>query len=81
MNKFVPFNGSHNCNRNAHRCAIRVHRRFQCFWSYSKKQIYHLFPEYYLIRINNFNDIAVTPLDEWIYFLKNEAIKDEFKAK
>lgn len=48
---------------------------------YGKKQIYHLFPEYYLIRINNFNDIATTTLDEWIYFLKNEEIKDEFKAK
>lgn len=48
---------------------------------YSKEQIYHLFPEYYLIRINNFNDIATTTLDEWIYFLKNEEIKDEFKAK
>jgi len=48
---------------------------------YGKEQIFHLFPEYYLIRINNFNDIAATPLDEWIYFLKNEEIKDEFKAK
>lgn len=48
---------------------------------YGKEQIYHLFPEYYLIRINNFNDIATTTLDEWIYFLKNEEIKDEFKAK
>ena len=48
---------------------------------YGKEQIHHLFPEYYLIRINNFNDIAATPLDEWIYFLKNEEIKDEFKAK
>ncbi len=48
---------------------------------YGKEQIFHLFPEYYLIRINNFNDIATTPLDEWIYFLKNEEIKDEFKAK
>jgi predicted transposase/invertase (TIGR01784 family) len=48
---------------------------------YGKEQICHLFPEYYLIRINNFNDIAATTLDEWIYFLKNEEIKDEFKAK
>jgi predicted transposase/invertase (TIGR01784 family) len=48
---------------------------------YGKDQIYRLFPEYYLIRINNFNDIAATTLDEWIYFLKNEEIKDEFKAK
>lgn len=25
--------------------------------------------------------MATTSLDEWIYFLKNEEIKDEFKAK
>ena len=48
---------------------------------FGKEQIYHLFPEYYLIRIKNFNDIATTTLDEWIYFLKNEEIKDGFKAK
>ena len=48
---------------------------------YGMTQINHIYPEYYLIRINNFNRIATTSLDEWIYFLKNEEIKDEFKAK
>jgi len=48
---------------------------------YGKIQINNIFPEYYLIRINNFNRIATTSLDEWIYFFKNEEIKDEFKAK
>ena len=31
--------------------------------------------------INNFNNITTTPLGEWSDFLKNEEIKDEFKAK
>ncbi len=48
---------------------------------YSKIQIHNIYPEYYLIRINNFNRLATTSLDEWIYFFKNEEIKDEFKAK
>ncbi len=48
---------------------------------YGTIQINHIYPEYYLIRLNNFNSIAKTSLDEWIYFLKNEEIKDEFKAK
>ena len=48
---------------------------------YGKIQINNIYPEYYLIRINNFNRIATTSLDEWIYFLKNEEIKDEFKAQ
>ena len=32
-------------------------------------------------RINSFDDFAKDPLDEWIYFLKNEEIEDTFKAK
>ncbi|MGE5342539.1 MAG: Rpn family recombination-promoting nuclease/putative transposase [Candidatus Omnitrophota bacterium] len=37
--------------------------------------------EHYIIKVNDFNDIAKDSLDEWIYFLKNSEIKDEFKAK
>ena len=48
---------------------------------FGKSQINHIYPEYYLIRINNFNRVATSSLDEWIYFLKNEEIKDEFNAK
>ncbi len=48
---------------------------------YKTELIESIFPEYYLIRINNFNDIAKDSLDEWIYFLKNEDVKENFKAK
>jgi predicted transposase/invertase (TIGR01784 family) len=48
---------------------------------FSKKKVHNIFPEYYLIRVNKFNDIAKNSLDEWIYFLKNEEIKENFKAK
>jgi predicted transposase/invertase (TIGR01784 family) len=40
-----------------------------------------IYPEYYILRINQFNDIAKNTLDEWIYFLKNEEIDSDFKAK
>ena len=40
-----------------------------------------IFPKYYLLKINNFDDNAKDTLDEWIYFLKNSEIKSEFKAK
>ena len=40
-----------------------------------------LYPEYYLIKINQFNDAAKDPLDEWIYFLKHEEIKEDFTAR
>ena len=45
------------------------------------KTIADIYPEYYILRINQFNDIAKNSLDEWIYFLKNEEIKSDFKAK
>jgi predicted transposase/invertase (TIGR01784 family) len=48
---------------------------------YKKNAIHHIYPEYYLIKVNQFDDIAKDTLDEWIYFLKNETIKDGFKAK
>ncbi|MCI5119909.1 MAG: Rpn family recombination-promoting nuclease/putative transposase [Candidatus Electrothrix sp. AUS4] len=48
---------------------------------YGKDALYEVFPEYYLIKVNKFNDIAKDTLDEWIYFLKNEEIKSDFKAK
>ncbi|MBP5770252.1 MAG: Rpn family recombination-promoting nuclease/putative transposase [Bacteroidaceae bacterium] len=36
-----------------------------------------IFPEYYLIRVNEFNQVATTPLEEWLDFLKNARIKDD----
>jgi len=48
---------------------------------FGNRQIHNLFPEYYLIRINNFDNLAKTTLDEWVYFLKNEEIKEDFKAR
>ena len=40
-----------------------------------------IFPEYYIIKVNNFDDNAQNTLDEWIYFFKNSAIKSNFSAK
>lgn len=40
-----------------------------------------LFPEYVLINVNNFNEIANNTLDEWIYFLKNTALTNNHRAK
>jgi predicted transposase/invertase (TIGR01784 family) len=40
-----------------------------------------LFPIYYLLKINNFDDVAKDGLDEWIYFLKNEKLPPGGKAK
>ena len=36
-----------------------------------------IFPEYFLIRVNEFNKVAVTPLEEWIEYLKTGTIRPD----
>ena len=48
---------------------------------FDKKTVEEIYPEIYLIKINNFNNHAKDSLDEWIYFLKNSRIKKDFTAK
>ncbi len=48
---------------------------------FNKENVSDIFPEYYLLKVNNFNDIAKDSLDEWVYFLKNSEVKNEFNAK
>jgi len=40
-----------------------------------------IFPEYYLINVERFQDTINSDIDEWIYMLKNEEIPENFKAK
>ena len=40
-----------------------------------------LYPEYYILEVKHFDDVARNTLDEWIYYLKNSTIKDDFKAQ
>lgn len=39
-----------------------------------------IFPEYFIIRVNEFNAVAKTPLEEWLDYLKNGHIKDDTDA-
>ena len=48
---------------------------------YKSEKISDIYPEFYLLKINQFDDIARNTIDEWIYFFKNETIKDEFTAR
>ncbi len=49
--------------------------------TFVKQAVADIFPEYYLLKVNQFNDVAEDTLDEWVYFLKNSEVKDDFKAK
>ena len=45
-----------------------------------RKDAGDLFPEYYVLRVNDFDKVAKTPLDEWISYLKNGEIPDDSTA-
>ncbi len=48
---------------------------------FGKTELSEILPEYYVIKVNNFDDIANDKLDQWIYYLKNNIIKDDFTAQ
>lgn len=39
-----------------------------------------LYPEYYILKVNDFNQIAKSPLEEWIYYLNTGDIPDTATA-
>jgi predicted transposase/invertase (TIGR01784 family) len=45
------------------------------------EDVYQLYPEYYVIKINEFDDVAKDSLDEWIYYFKHSEVKQEFTAR
>ncbi|MDR3194527.1 MAG: Rpn family recombination-promoting nuclease/putative transposase [Tannerella sp.] len=49
--------------------------------TFGKQTAGDLFPEYYILKVNKFDNVAGDTLDEWIYYLKNSKIKDGFKAQ
>ena len=44
--------------------------------AFVKEEAGDLFPEYYILRVNEFDKHAATPLDEWIRFLKSGTIDE-----
>ena len=39
-----------------------------------------IFPTYILVRVNEFNNVAKSPLEEWVNYLKNGVIDADTKA-
>ncbi len=48
---------------------------------YKKNNIHEIYPEYWVIKVDQFNNRVNDKLDEWIYFFKNAEIKNGFSAK
>jgi predicted transposase/invertase (TIGR01784 family) len=49
--------------------------------TYSKATPQELFPEYYLIKINNFNNVSRSPLEDWVYYFKNSELPSKCDKK
>ena len=64
-----------------------LHTRNELQLTAKQKKLYgktiagELYPEYYIIKVRGFDDIARDTLDEWIYYLKNSRICDDFTAQ
>ena len=40
----------------------------------------NIFPEYYLINVERFQDVIERDMDEWIYMLKHSSVRDDFHS-
>jgi predicted transposase/invertase (TIGR01784 family) len=66
---------------------IGVHKKDKLDFGKKQKELYEMdtpadiYPEYWLIKVENFKDRIKDPIDEWIYLFKNSAVRDDFKAK
>jgi hypothetical protein len=49
--------------------------------TFQKKHVHELYPEYYLLMVNKFDEATKDGLDEWIYFLKTDEVLSNFRAK
>jgi len=49
--------------------------------AYMKVVAGEIYPEYFIIMVRGFNNVAKSTLDEWVYYLKNNKINDDFKAQ
>jgi predicted transposase/invertase (TIGR01784 family) len=49
--------------------------------TFGRREAGDIFPEYYLLKINRFDDVARNTLDEWIYFFKHDRIKEGSSAQ
>ena len=48
---------------------------------FKRKNVWDIFPEYYLLRVNKFDEEVKEPLQEWISFLKTGEIPKSYTAQ
>jgi len=64
-----------------------MNQRDPLLLSKKQQQVYNcthpsdLFLEVFILKVNQFDDVAKSPLSEWIYYLKNETLPEHYTAK
>jgi len=48
---------------------------------FTRESIKDLYPEYFILCVDDFDDVAKNSLDEWMFYLKNNTIPDDFTAQ
>lgn len=48
--------------------------------TFKVNSVSQLYPEYYILKVNDFNQVARSPLEEWIYYLNTGDIPDSATA-
>jgi len=43
-------------------------------------EVYQLYPEYYILKVNDFNQWSKVPLEQWLYFLSTSEIPEDADA-
>jgi predicted transposase/invertase (TIGR01784 family) len=57
---------------------VETTEHFETRYTFQEKNI---FPDYYLIRVEKFEDVIQSNIDEWIYMIKNNEVKSSFKSR
>lgn len=70
----VDFTGLHNGKK------VTINPTYLVGYDSTRKEDINIFPEYFIIPLELFNDAVNDDLDEWIYAFKHHEVKDEFKA-
>ena len=70
--------GMHTGNRLIVKKKVEVLENLQPKIRFVEKNV---FPEYYLIKVEKFEDIIKQPIDEWIFMIKNNRVEDNFTSK
>lgn len=72
--EFVGMNTNESINKNSRKVQNLIPKNAR----YNQIEI---FPEYYLIQVNKYENIVRRAIDEWVYWMKNEKIKEGSTSK